>query len=364
LEDLRQIPHSALARLIANLTHELKTPLHSILAVASLLRSESDGDLADEQKRQVDMITRNAEALLEMIRGLLDFSSVDTGSRPVRISRFDIHSLCEEIVQSLVPVAQKASVAIESDIEKLEGSFFSDKSLVRQIVNNLLSNAVKFSPDGGKVLFFAERTKDGSVILEVADSGIGMPVEVQNSVFREFYQAEDGDTRRFGGVGLGLALVRTSLELLGGSIDVKSEKGKGSLFTVRIPDSQDRLPKRKILIVESDSNVQLTLTECFKAQGYESHVTADERDAKMYFADKRPDLVMLDLKGAEVESFSLLNEFRSSSWGAETPVIVMSALDGPRERSRSFELGASDFIVKPFDLVELLARVKSQFERE
>jgi len=354
----------ALSRVIANLTHELKTPLHSILAVSSILASEADGALSEEQRRQVQMIARNGEHLLELITDLLNFSSLDSGQKRANLSFFDLHSLCQEVLLSLEPVANRTGVKLDFDIEKLSGSFCSDKFLIRQVLSNLLSNAVKFSPNGGRVYLYGESSKEFGVRFEIADSGIGMPKDVQEMIFGTFYQADSGDTRRFGGVGLGLALVKSSLDILGATIEVKSEEGKGTLFTVVIPDGECKLPVRRILIIDEDESVTLSLLACLNGPGMKAEAIRNRADALTKIAEFKPDLIMLDMgTSSKEDGFLLLAGLRAAAWGKNIPVIAMSALDAPRERSRGFELGANDFIVKPFDLTELLARVRSQLNR-
>lgn len=350
------------SRVVANLTHELKTPLHSILAVASLLSSETDGPLTAEQRKQVDIITRNGEQLLELITELLQFSSTATRSRKINLRRLDPGALFEDVVRSISPVAQKAGVVIEAEMDQLGAQFCSDPTLLHRIVANLLSNAVKFSPHGGKILFFAETMSDGSIRLQIADNGIGMNAQTQAAIFKEFFQAEAADSRRFGGVGLGLALVKSALTLLKGRIEVQSEPNQGSVFTLFFPSSTEVLEKPKIALVESDENVRLSLSECFSSQGYET-VILKEHELLAGVAAGRPDLVVLDAGGVQLEGLRLLESLRKTAWGSEIRVIVMSVLDGPEERAAGFKAGASDFIVKPFKLEELLARVRRQIEQ-
>lgn len=350
------------SRVVANLTHELKTPLHSMLAVAQVLLAEIDGPLNEEQKRQVGIILRNGEHLLELIVGILNFSSSREETHRLSFREVEIKQLFEDVISGLRHVAEKGGVRLESDFSLLAERFCTDKALVRRIVENLLSNAVKFSPGGGVISVYAKTLSDGGLQFGVADSGIGINREAQGAIFREFYQADRGDTKRFGGVGLGLALVKAALDRLGGSVDVKSEPNRGSLFTVTVPSSSNRRTRRKILIAERDEGVRLTLEECFRREGYESFFVDSLADVFRKVGELRPELILLDISPPVEEGFSVISEIKKSAWGAELPVIIMSALDGPRERSRGFECGASDFIVKPFDVTELIARVQSQLE--
>ncbi len=351
------------SRVVANLTHELKTPLHAILAVASVLQSEADGPLTKEQQKQVDIIQRNGGQLLDLINELLQFSSTSTVTRSLNLRKVSLPSLLAEIVESIEVVAAKKNVRVAADFQKVPKSFVSDATLLHRIFGNLLSNAVKFSLDGGEVFLFAESAQDGSLKVQISDTGIGMSPEVLHSVFREFYQVDAGDTRRYGGVGLGLALVRTSLELLQGSMEVKSEPGQGSLFTFSIPSAEGVVEKRRILFMDRDATVRLTLRECFESEGYETEMIADPGSLVQTIAEFQPHLLLMDIEGPNMFTLELVEQIRTSSWGSSLPILLMSVLDGPDERARGFAAGANDFIVKPFDVTELLARVRTLLER-
>ena len=157
--------------------------------------------------------------------------------------------------------------------------------------------------------------------------------------------------------------MKSALELLHGTIDVKSEMGQGSLFAISLPDAGDSVERYSILILDQDQAVRLSLKETFRTQGFESCFVENDVDMIRQLAELRPDLVMLDVRAPEYTGFQILEEIRAASWGLELPVILMSTLDAPADRAKGFELGASDFIVKPFDVGELVARVRLQLER-
>lgn len=349
----------SVSRLIANITHELKTPLHSILSVAGLLAAETDGQLNDEQKRQVALIQRNGTKLLDLITDLLRYSSLQTGDKKAKVEIFDVAKLITDLIESLAPVAAKAGIELQTTLVNLETPFASDKSMLSHILTNLLGNAIKFSPEGGIVTVYAESKSDESLFLQIVDSGIGMTPEVQEAIFRDFFQAEKGDSRRFGGVGLGLSLVKSWVSALGGKIEVKSEKDKGSLFTISLPTRRSVLSAMKILIADKDLSIRVSLEGCFRKDGYQTVVCDELSNLAHLIAEEQPNLVILGME----DNWALLEQLRELNGQPELIILVMSTLDAPEERARSFELGANDFIVKPFDLSELRARVASQLER-
>lgn len=357
--------HQVAAKLIANVTHELKTPLHSIIAVASVLRSEIDGTLSDEQKRQVDIILRNGETLLELINNLLSFSSVETSSRLLRFTRCDVVSLCSNVVTTVQSLAVNNNVRFVSDYASLPRKFATEPFLLRQVLSNLLSNAVKFSSDG-EVVFYATLLSDGSLRFQIGDTGIGMSAEVQASVFDEFYQADSGDAKRYQGVGLGLSLVKTSVALLGGKVQVQSELGRGSLFTVVLPEASERIAQKRVMLVNKDSGIQLSLEEALRQDGYVLSIVTQVSDVSNSIAQitsaqgGAPDLVIIDLEEPVEEVFSLVKMLKLGGAEGSIPVILMSSFDSPSLRAASFEYGANDYIVKPFDIAELMARIRMQ----
>ncbi len=351
------------ARLLANLTHELKTPLHSILASASLLETEADGVLSAEQRKQVEIIRRNGEHLLELITELLHYNAAAAEARRANIRRFDARRMFDDIRRSIEPLAQKSGIILDCSLEALPDAFFSDPALLRRIVGNLLSNALKFSPEGGTVSLYAAVLGDGSLHIQVADSGIGMRPADQQAVFAEFFQADAQDNRRFGGVGLGLALVKAALDLLNGRCEVQSEPGRGSLFTVLIPSGDAAYARRKILIIEPDAGIRLSLKHYLSAEGYELYFASAGAGLARLAAEAKPELVLLDVSDRLGDGFAAIEQMRASPWGCAVPIIAMSAVDTPEERARGFRSGASDFVVKPFAIDEIIARLRSQLER-
>lgn len=352
------------SRLLANITHELKTPLHSILAAANLLHNQIDGPLNDEQRRQVEMILRNGEQLLEQITELLNYSSNASGTYRLIISEFDPRALFNGIFAVMAPVAARTSVTLETDFSSLGPKFSSDRALIQRIVSNLVSNALKFTPAGGKVSSHARSTSSGGIRFDVVDTGIGIPSEFQKAIFQDFFQVEAGDARRFGGVGLGLALVKTAVANLSGKIEVKSEPGKGSIFSVELPALVP--PERDVLVAGRDAGLRLTLEECLRTQHLRGTFVETAKQLFEAVAQKQPELIIIDLfeaDGQRESGFEILTAVRAAQWGKELPVIVMSALGGATERSKAFGAGASDFIVKPFDVAELVARINGQLQK-
>jgi len=348
--------------ILPNLTHELKTPLHSILTLAQLLLTQSDGPLSDEQKKQLGMIVKNGEHLLELILDLLRYSSLESRTREIVVEEFAPQPLFDAVCDAVVPLADRAGVILERDYSGTAKLFISDRTLIRQIVHNLVSNAIKFTSHGGTVFLFTKSDPEGGMIIEVVDSGIGISPEVQKKIFDDFYQAESGESRRFGGVGLGLSLVKAASEALEGRVELKSEEGQGSLFRVTLPALDKRLKLKKILVIESDPVLRLTFEELFKQNKFACRLVQDRASTFEALTEWHPELILIDVETTAMGGdFTLLNELRAHSISAELPIIVVSSLGSPEERAAGFRFGASDYLVKPFNNEELLARIRSCF---
>src|SRR5215472_12467708 len=222
-------------KFLSNVSHEFRTPLNSIVSLARLLMSRIDGELTSEQMKQVRFIESSARDLQEMVNDLLDLAKVEAGKTRIRTKRFEVQELFSALKGMLKPLlADNMSVDLvfedTSEVEPLH----TDEGKVSQILRNLISNALKFTPRG-RVVISACMVDDLQVLFKVADTGIGIPEEHHETIFREFSQIENPLQDRHRGTGLGLPLCRNLAALLGGRLWLESEEGKGSTFYVRIP---------------------------------------------------------------------------------------------------------------------------------
>jgi signal transduction histidine kinase len=225
--------NEAKSRFMATMSHELRTPLNSILGFAQLLGDTSFGSLNERQGRYVGHIRSSGDHLLALINDILDLSKVEAGQLDLQVETVRLSALLEDCVGDIRPLA---------DAKKLDLRFRASDSLsvradrrrLAQVLVNLLSNAIKFTPEGGRVSVTASADDDG-VVVAVRDSGIGIPASQQQHIFDAFFQVREGRTRQQEGTGLGLALSRRLMELMGGSLSVVSREGRGSTFSVRVP---------------------------------------------------------------------------------------------------------------------------------
>ncbi|GIS61109.1 MAG: hypothetical protein CM1200mP2_33340 [Planctomycetaceae bacterium] len=221
------------------MSHELRTPLNSILGFSDVLAAAANLD--DRQHRYVSNIQSSGQSLLTMINDVLDLAKIESGRMEVHAVEFSLGDLIDRLVNSIAPLAEKKNIDVVSAFDPDCPLLFQDIGKLEQILLNLLSNAIKFTPEGGRVRVSGQSHDARQVDLLVEDNGVGIPLDDQEAIFEKFRQGsglpgqQDAMTREYGGTGLGLSIVKELTRLLGGSVILESEFGKGSTFTIRIP---------------------------------------------------------------------------------------------------------------------------------
>jgi len=225
---------------LATMSHELRTPLNSIIGFSDVLGSIASLD--DKQKRYVQNIKKSGKVLLDMINDILDLAKIESGKMELRVKPFAVEQVITAQCDAIRPLSEKKNIDVTVDVEPTDEPLHQDAAKIQQILNNLLSNAVKFTPEGGRIRVSARQNEDEELEMVVADTGVGISEEDQEAIFEKFRQGaaaagggRDAMTREYTGTGLGLSIVRELCKLLGGDVSLKSELGKGSEFTVRLP---------------------------------------------------------------------------------------------------------------------------------
>ena len=222
------------SQLLANMSHELRTPLNSIIGYTQFVLGDSQRPLGEEQKEDLSRVLHAARHLLELINGLLDLARIESGRESLRISRFELRELADTVLDAMAPMAREKGIelgySVDPDLPELQ----TDEKKLRQVLFNLLANAVNFT-EGGEVRIDCRGNGDQSVCIAVSDTGIGIPDDQLDAIFSEFHQVDSTAQKPVGGTGLGLAIAKRVVDLLGGTIEVQSEVGRGSTFTLTIP---------------------------------------------------------------------------------------------------------------------------------
>jgi signal transduction histidine kinase/CheY-like chemotaxis protein len=351
------------SRFLSNMSHEFRTPVNSIQALARMLLEGADGALDGEQERQVRFIQRAAESLSELVNDLLDLAKVEAGKIDVRPIEFDVAHLFGALRGMLRPLLVNDSVTLV--FEEVENAVVlrTDEAKVSQILRNFISNALKFT-ERGEVRVAAHPLPDGRVAFSVSDTGIGIAREDYERIFHEFGQVDSPVQRRVKGTGLGLPLCRKLAELLGGTVSVDSTPGLGSTFTATIPrvlddaamtpvyeDDPERIP---ILLVEDHPETAFLYDKALRAAGYHVLAARSAREARDALAAVRPRAIVLDVVLRGEDSWALLTELKRRPDTSDIPVAMVSTID---DRGKANALGADGYLLKPVGADQLTAAV-------
>jgi PAS domain S-box-containing protein len=368
---------------LAMVSHELRSPLSAILSYAQLLRT---GPVDIEAiTRVVTVIERNAKAQLHIIEDLLDSARITTGKLRIELALIDLVPVLEAAVDTVRPAASAKDVTLVLDCEAKPTEALVDPARLQQIVWNLLTNAIKFTPAGGRVTLATKRDA-GHIRIIVSDTGQGIEPGFLPFVFQRFSQTDASSAKRFGGLGLGLSLVKDLVELHGGTISARSEGvGRGATFTVTFPARQSEsvmpplsdessadvlsdglmsLNDLSVLVVDDDEDGRMALSEALGQYG--AHVTAVASGAQALAAlanppdSRRPDVLILDISLGDEDGYALLEKARAHQAGHRDDAIPAIALTGygrEDDRLRALEAGFRMHLTKPVELAELVHAV-------
>ncbi len=350
------------SRFLSNMSHEFRTPVNSILALARMLLDHTDGNLSSEQERQVTFIRKAADGLLELVNDLLDLAKVEAGKIEIRPVEFDVGHLFGTLRGMLRPLLVGESVSLVFDEPEDLPPLHTDEPKVSQILRNLVSNALKFT-ERGEVRVSAHLTDDGrAVSFAVTDTGLGIAPENHERIFQEFAQIDSPVQRRVQGTGLGLPLCRKLAGLLGGHVGVQSTLGLGSTFTAVIPlHFEDVAPQQPewvvderrlpILVVEDAADTILGYEKLFANTEFQPLFARNTRDARHALGAFQPRAIVLDILLRGEDTWSFLTELRRRQDLERVPVILVTTLD---EEAKALALGADFFFTKPVDRIRLL----------
>jgi signal transduction histidine kinase/HAMP domain-containing protein len=403
---------------LANMSHELRTPLNSLLILAKLLGENNDGNLTDREVEFARSIHAAGNDLLNLINDILDLTKVEAGKMDISPSAVQLSVLCADLEQTFRPIAEQQALDFSVRIpEGTPASIVTDERRVEQVLKNLLSNAFKFTEHGSVELraakvapgtrFASPRLRDASqvIALSVADTGIGISSDKLLEIFEAFQQADGTTSRKYGGTGLGLSISREIARLLGGEIQVESEPGNGSVFTLFIPamtgplelqapalevapallappsgngswtglpaaagrtarasggtDGDGGLAGKRVLIIDDDVRNVYALTSALEDRGMEAMYAADG-GAGIELLEREPgiDLVLMDIMMPGMDGHQTTRAIRRIQGFRSLPIIALTAKAMRGDREKSLAAGASDYITKPVDVDQLLEMMR------
>jgi len=375
---------------LANTSHELRTPLHGIIGLAEGLIQGAAGPINHDVAENLSMVVSSGRRLSSLVNDILDFAKLEQGELVLEIKAVDLYGLTEVVLALTQPLARGKQLKLVNQVARDLPAASADEDRVLQILHNLIGNAVKFT-HAGEVVVTACLQED-RLVVSVRDSGIGIPADSHEKIFRDFEQADGDVARVYSGTGLGLAISQQLVILQGGEIGVESEVGKGSVFWFTLPVSSERAagPKPigvsrlgdkdwleteprppfpmseagfRILVVDDEPVNRRVLCNHLIPLGYQVFEASDGEAALHFLEQHRSiDLILLDVMMPGQSGYQVCSELRKTRALEELPVIFLTARNQVTDLVSAFEAGGNDFLTKPVAREELLPRVETHLK--
>ncbi len=396
-EKMHEIDHMK-SRFFANISHEFRTPITLILGP---LKALYEGTYIGDQKTVFGLMMRNSQRLLRLINQLLDISKLEAGKMQLQVVETDLVVFLRHVASSYESLAADKKIRYFFYPEMPELMVLVDQEKMEKIVHNLLSNAFKFTAEGGEVILYLKTEANQWAVISVKDTGTGIPQDELEKVFDRFYQVGSSQTRAQEGSGLGMALSKELTELHHGRITVESMEGKGTTFTVRLPLGKAHLSREAIrdqrdieesklsdvLQIPDELSVAATEIEALTAAATSTMVLVveDNADMRQYIRntlgdhyqikeakngregigiamEHLPDLIISDVMMPEMDGYALCEKIKTDELTSHIPVILLTAKADRKSKLAGLEIGADDYLAKPFDAEELLLIVRNRIE--
>jgi two-component system, chemotaxis family, sensor kinase CheA len=383
---------------LANMSHELRTPLNSMLILSEILAENNEANLSTKQIEYAQTIHTSGKDLLNLINDILDLSKVESGKLDVFPEEIETNEVKAFVKRQFSPIARSKDLEFDIIIDKdTPQIFISDDQRVKQILKNLLSNAFKFT-NKGKVTLHMKAAKEESnskVIFTVTDTGIGIPEDKLQVIFEAFSQVDGTTSRKYGGTGLGLSISKELTQLLGGFIEVSSEEGRGSQFSLHLPNfieeklvldnkfvavtvdqhesqvvSSDKeiteveltdieeLNNKTVLLVDDDMRNIFALTSALEKEKMNVLFAENGIEALSILDKTEIDIVLMDIMMPKMNGFEAMEQIRKNDKWKDMPIIALTAKAMKSDRQNCISAGASDYISKPVKLEQLLSLIK------
>jgi PAS domain S-box-containing protein len=364
---------------LTTLSHELRTPLHAIQGWAKVL--SSDDVTAADRARGIETIERNVRAQARLVNDLLDMSRITSGKMQLEVQPVQLQEVIEAAIESVLPSADAKGIRLRSLLDTEIGPIRGDPARLQQVLWNLLSNAVKFTPRGGRIQVILERVNSHAEIL-IEDTGIGIHPDFLPHVFDRFRQGDPSASRRHGGLGLGLSIVKSLIELHGGSVRVKSPgDGQGCTFVISLPvsivraEGARRDPRRRadpidtielprldgvrVLLIDDEPDGLALAVHILERGGANTRTTSRAAEALELLRTDDFDVLVSDIGMPDLDGYELIRRAREIERARSIPAIALTAYARAEDRQRSLLAGYQMHIAKPIDGPELIAGIAS-----
>ncbi len=371
---------------LANMSHELRTPLNAILGMTEGLLEQVFGNLNDRQVKALQTIEGSSSHLLELINDILDIAKIESGQIELNYQPTSIVSLCQSSLTFIKQQAIAKHIQIKTQLPTNLPDLLVDNLRIRQVLINLLNNAVKFTAEGGQIMleaaFIPQRENlenmQNHLQISITDTGIGVSPENISKLFQPFIQIDSALNRKYEGTGLGLALVKQIVELHGGTVELTSELGVGSCFTVTLPYIDNVMPppivdtqaepthepslpnhnnKFSILIADDNEANVATISSYLEAYGYHLLIANNGEEAIALTQSDNPDLILMDIQMPSMDGIEAIQKIRQIPSLVDVPIIALTALAMPDDRDRCLAAGASEYMPKPVKLKALVKMI-------
>ncbi|HEX4196679.1 MAG TPA: ATP-binding protein [Caulobacteraceae bacterium] len=373
--------NEAKSAFLATMSHEIRTPLNGVLGMAQAMAAET---LSPVQRERLDIIDQSGKALLAILNDILDLSKIEAGKLELEEIEFDLGDVARGAHSAFTAIANRKGLSFALDIDQARGVYRGDPTRLRQILYNLISNALKFT-EAGEIRVTALRTDEG-LRFAVADSGVGIPPEAMGQLFNKFAQVDASTTRRFGGTGLGLAICQQLSRLMGGSIEVESEPGRGSTFTVilpmrrvgearpaiPLPSPPDAQPEEsasglRVLAAEDNTVNQLVLKTLLHQIGVEPAVVADGAAVLEAWEAGHWDVILMDVQMPVMDGPTATRRIRErerETGRGRTPIIALTANAMSHHVADYLAAGMDDHVAKPIEAGRLFEALQTAVDAQ
>ncbi|UYL09436.1 ATP-binding protein [Bdellovibrio sp. SKB1291214] len=359
---------------LTNMSHEIRTPLNGVIAMSELMAMT---DLTEEQKEMLLTVQHSASHLLMIVDDILDFSKVEAGKMRVENVKFDLQDIVEQSIRSVMPFADSKNLKVTTMLPvDLRSSFNGDPGRICQVLLNLVGNAIKFTEKGEiSIALSAGKNINGKAVVrfEVADTGIGIPANQLDKLFKAFSQADGSMTRKYGGTGLGLSIAHGLIDLMGGKIGVDSVEGQGSKFWFTVPLEMIGEEKKQVtatpstatdvpsisgmhILVAEDNAVNQTIARAMLTKlGATCEVVENGRLAVEALANNKYDLVLMDCQMPEMDGYEATRTIRSNGRPEihTIPIVALTAHAMAGDREKCLDAGMDDYLTKPIHMKNL-----------
>jgi len=352
---------------LSSMSHELRTPLNAILGFAQLLQANDEEPLTEEQEEGVEYILSSGTQLLNLINDVLDLSDIEAGNIRVTFEAINIMDLIEQVVNLMNVIAEKEAIQLNI-LSDMPAVVLGDDRKIKQVIINLLDNAIKYNEVNGTVNITWQYMSHERLRINICDTGVGIKEANHERIFSPFHRL-DKEKCTTTGTGVGLTVSKKLMELMGGNIGVESIEHEGSTFWIELPlfkesdKEANTMNQFTILVVEDEEAIRQMLVIVLQQNNFTVLEAGDVAQAQSLLNEHLPDLILLDWMLPKITGDEWTRRLKSDTNYSDVPIILLTAKGEESDKIRGLDLGADDYVTKPFSPKELVSRIKAVLRR-